>query len=281
MVIIMDKNKKELIVLILLLFIGANYLIYHYYLVPLQNKLVLEKKKYTQALALGNETNSKNNKLKQLQQTQEKLKNDSATLETLTVKEIDTPQLIYDFYNSCKKYGITGDDVSFDLNGTADQSQSSNTVSQQNTNQQTGNNSQNTNNASDKSKSGNKLLKLSITLNVNGDNDNMENYIRNLNTITNRKLNVKSIELKSIGTQNVSINPSTLTQLPQITGSNSTVQSTPQLPQVQVTPGTSRLSATIVFYQYLLTDGKEISNKDSYDFYHENIGFDSIAKMFK
>lgn len=235
-----NKSKIELLLLIALLFLGANYGIYSYYLKPNYEKALNEKNRYLDKKRYLDKLNSDKSNLVNLKKEAETLKIESSKLNDLIIKQLDTPQIVYDFYNACLKYKISGKSLKFELN----------------------------NNSKDKSTNLKEnfkdvsLVKLSIYLKIDGEKNNIENFIRNLNSITGIHLSVKNVSLKSnayiIDNKNVNI---PIEENSQISKDN--------------------ISADIIFYQYLLLDGTEYNNLKKYDFFNGADGFNSISDMIK
>ncbi|MEY7999868.1 type 4a pilus biogenesis protein PilO [Clostridium sp. Mt-5] len=166
----MEKNKRDLMILIAILFIGFNYIIYNYFT---SNKLKeIDKAKSTYI--------SREDKLKNLKTVKKsiegkreelkKLKQETSVFDSMVPSQIDTPQLIYDFYNKCKLSGVNGQKISFQL------------LKENNDNKSNGN-----------------FHTLIIDLQISGSKAGVENFIKNLSSTTRRKLNVKSISITSKG----------------------------------------------------------------------------------
>jgi type IV pilus assembly protein PilO len=315
----MNKNEKQILGFIILLFIGINYVLYTYYLNPkinIMNNKIEEYNKKTQQLSMIKVGEVTIEMQKKVLASSEK---EVSQLDKLTVKEINTPQLIYDFYMGCKKYKIKGEDVVFQLNQenpesskqpnaslpsaalngvTSTQGIASNSV----TPVSPGVGDENSN-ISETSKNSIKLVKLSINLNVKGNKHNIINFINNLGNITTRLLNVTNIKIDTSVTDsntgvvnsnniNTAINKNENQLLGDIPGeilNNTTSQgiasnggqnnNTTNNSQTVIEIGD--VSASIQFNQYLLMDGKEYNNVHSYKFYNSKIGFSNIEDMFK
>ncbi|HEY8892273.1 MAG TPA: hypothetical protein VIM70_18725 [Clostridium sp.] len=281
----MNKTKKQIIFLILIITVGICYSINTYIITP--EKLVIKQKAkeiqdYTQKLKL---LKSKSDEVVKLTMENKKLKEVADSIGDVTVKDIDTPQLIYDFYNSCIDYGIKGEDLVFQLVDSAAKGAepTSGTTSSTTENNTTVNTQTNitTNKANDinKTKVVSDLLILTIELKVSGDKNNVEKYIRNLNGLTTRKINVKSIKIEATDGAVVGNNIATTGNV-----TNSVTQpGTTVLPGVITsTPSvTNQLTADIIFNQYLYTKDKDILRPSSYSFYNGNKGFTDFSSMFK
>jgi Tfp pilus assembly protein PilO len=315
----MNKNEKQILGFIILLFIGINYILYNYYLSPkvnLMNNKIVEYNKRTQQLSMIKVGEFTIEMQKKALAASEK---EVSQLDKLTVKEIDTPQLIYDFYMSCKKYKIKGEDVVFQLNQenpesskqpnvglpsaalngvTPTQGIASNLV----TPVSLGVGNENSN-ISESSKNSIKLVKLSINLNVKGNKHNIINFINNLGNITTRLLNVTNIKIDTSVTDsntgvvnsnniNTAVNknenrlhgdiPSEILNNTTSQGiSSNGGQNNNTTNNDQTVIEADEVSASIQFNQYLLMDGKEYNNIHNYKFYDSKIGFSNIEDMFK
>jgi type IV pilus assembly protein PilO len=220
----MDKKRLELLILILLIFFAVNYAVYIFYLQP-------KFQYYSQA---ENEYRSMKSKLKLLQEKEaqiEDLKGQAKiyqdkldALDVIIPRDLNTPQLIYDFYVSTKNFNIQGESINFQLRASEP---GSNTAEAENSSS---------------------FIELLISLRVFGTRGYIENYIRNLNNITDRKLTVDNIVLSA---------------------------------QEEDTNNERKLSAEINFVQYLEPDDTNRALIRKYEFYDKKIGFDSIADMFK
>lgn len=254
----MDKNRKQIILLIFLIFIGINYALYQFFFLPSLKSLKLKEKEYVNKHEkLKSLINEKNN-YEALKNEIDRLKSDTEELDAIAPHTIDTPQLVYDFYTACKKYGIKGEDLTFELE---------NQIQSKNKSNQT-NSIKNNSGSNDSKVSG--VLKLAITLNASGNKNSIENFIRNLDDITKRKLNVKSI---SISVKEDSENEG------QIPG-DGIITEIGEASSVRL-PKTDELDLVIVFYQYLQSDGAQYEKPKTYTFYDGKKGFKNLADMFK
>lgn len=263
----MNKIKKQIILFIIIIVIGACYTINEYIITP--KKLQIEQK--ANELQADKEKlellKSKSSEVAKLKEEVAKLKEVADSIGDVTVKDIDTPQLVFDFYSSCTVYGIQGDDLIFQLadssasvETTPSRTSSDGTTVKTETNTTT-NKTEDTNNA----ESTTDLLKFTIDLKVIGDKNKVEKYIRSLNTLTARKINVVSIKLESAQGRTAN-NNATNTQ-----GSTNT----------EIIANTTLLTADIVFNQYIYSNGENIIHPSKYTFYEENIGFSNFSDMFK
>jgi len=304
----MSKIKKQIIFFVLIVIVGICYSINTYIITP--QKLVIEQKakqvqEYTQKLKL---LKGKSSEVISLTSEVTKLKQASNSLSDVTVKDINTPQLIYDFYTSCTEYEIKGEDLVFQLadsssksgsptSGTTSNSDNSTTSQSASNNQSTTNNNnqganinQTTVNAqtnavanktdnTTSAKPATDLLKLTIELKVSGNKNNMEKYIRNLNVLTLRKINVQSIKLeatKATVSQNSAANTNGV-ENPQINPSPIVSPETETIAE----PVTDQVTADIIFNQYIYTKDKDIIRPSGYSFYDEKTGFSNFSDMFK
>ncbi|SQB89768.1 hypothetical protein [Clostridium tetanomorphum] len=215
----------------------------------------------------------------------------------VTSNEIDTPQLIYDFYISCIKYSINGEEMKFDLNDDKDsehdKKDNSKDITLDKSNIENKDISLNTKNYSKEEKYiSNGIVRLSITLKVNGDKNKIEKYINSLNHITKRKLNVKSIKLSSKMdiTEEEKISEKEIASNSYINDSESldvnNIHNVKDNEVIDKEENNSILvkdddiSAEIVFYQYIKVNEENYDAIRNYDFYNKKIGFKSIADMF-
>lgn len=254
----MDKTKKQILLFIVIILIGAFYTINEYIMVP-KKLLIQQKAKEMQVNKQKlNLLKSKNDEFIQLNAEVAELKQVANSIGEFTVTEIDTPQLIFDFYISCKNFGIKGENLIFQLADT-------NTKMEVPINKTEDTN--NSNIATD-------LLKLTIELRVSGDKNKVEKYIRSLNTLTSRKINVKSIKLEAV------LGPMF---------DNDGVTDIPIVPNTSVSPGsevleepvTNRITADIVFNQYIYSNGKNVIHPSNYGFFDGEKGFSNFSDMFK
>lgn len=243
----MDKTKKQILLFIIIILIGTCYAINEYIMVP--KKLSIQQKAkeiliYKQKLNL---LKSKNDELIELTAEVAKLKQVANSIGDFTVTQIDTPQLIFDFYSSCKKFGIKGENLIFQL---AD----SNTKVEVPINKTDDVN--NSNIATD-------LLKLTIELRISGDKNKVEKYIKSLNTLTSGKINVRSIKLEAV--LDPTVNNDGITDIHEVLDE----------------PITNRITADIVFNQYIYSNAKNVIHPSNYGFFDGKTGFSNFSDMFK
>jgi len=277
----MNKTKKQIILLIIIVLIGVGYAVNQYIIAP-EKLLIQEKAKQVEAdkqkLSLLKIQSTEAIKLKA---EVAKLKLVAETIGDVTVADIDTPQLIFDFYTSCKKYGIKGENLVFqlaDTNTKIDKATEGATVNPNSasTQQSAGNNqaivspTPTTPSSSaeviDKTKATSDLIKLTIDLKVSGDKNKMEKYLKSLNTLTIRKINVKNIKLEATVAQDTNTQGAAST--PDITSTNVTIVS-------------NQVTADITFNQYIYSNNKDIIRSSTYSFYDGKTGFSNFSDMFK
>ncbi|MBC8062743.1 MAG: hypothetical protein H7Y18_19095 [Clostridiaceae bacterium] len=272
----MSKTKKQILIFIVIILIGVGYAVNEYIITP-EKLLIQQKVKQVEADKLKLVLlKSKSSEVVKLKAEVEELKQAAITIGDVTVKDIDTPQLTYDFYNSCKTYGIKGEDLAFQLvdNDTKVDKATNGSASKPSTEANapvvsadgttTVDNTANI----DKTKTTSDLLKLTIELKVSGSKTKVEKYIRSLNTLTSRKINVKSIKLKA-----------TLANVVNAQG----VTDTTIIPNISVisTPVTDQVTASIIFNQYVYGYNKDILRSSSYSFYDGKTGLSDFSDMFK
>lgn len=308
----MDKNKRDLMILIAIIFIGINYATYTYFISQKMKSTEAFKNNYIAQAEKLSEMEVKKETIKQRKKEIEKLKKDTASFSSKIPSKVNTPELIYDFYTACQKYKVIGDSVSFQLldNSEADK----------------------TDKSEDESLSNANVYTLTISLKVTGHKIDMETFIKNLNTITKRKLNIKSIALATLdledkdedktdakadenGIEDI-LNKTSLNETKpytlQLLGSNlyadgivrkddnidqldkNNIYNSTNLDKLDedkpIIPNfkdntylPNYISAEIVFYQYIeKNENNESIMSKNYEFYDsKKEGFDSIADMFK
>lgn len=306
----MEKNKRDLMILIAIIFIGINYATYTYFISQKMKSTEAFKNNYiTQAEKLS-EMEVKRETIKQRKKEIEKFKKDTASFSSKIPSRVNTPELIYNFYTACQKYKVIGDSVSFQLldNSEVDKADKGENEILSNANVNT----------------------LTINLKVTGHKIDIETFIKNLNTITKRKLNIKSIALATLdsedkdeteakvdGNDNEEIlNKTSLNKIEpyavQLLGNNlyadgivkkddsidelhkDNVYNNTNLDNLDedkdIIPNLENniyfpnyISVEIIFYQYIeKSEENESIILKNYEFYDsKKEGFDSIADMFK
>lgn len=249
----MEKNKKEIILLIIIVFIGINYAIYAYLintsLVSLKNKQMEFNEKKQELITLERKKLS----IVRLQKELEKSKVDAAALDRLAPFNIDTPQLIYDFYTYCKKYNVIGENLTFQLLPSGNTTSQGVNVAPSTVNTP----SPQVNNTISAIKKDNfQLASLSININVSGAKTNIELFLKNLDHITSRKLNVANITLTMKSSSQAVNNKLILTK-------------------------GDTIEAQITFNQYVQSDEKKHLIYKKYNFYNSKTGYGTISDMFK
>lgn len=173
----MDKKTKDIILLTSLLFIILNVLIFNLYL---SKRFVLVKEsrvKYVEKKKRIEKYIEDEKKLPAYQKEVNKLKEGSIEILNMTSYNIDTPQLIYDFYNYCKKYGARGESITFKIDPRTGMD------------------------LIEKSNSKEKVLKFRIELNAVANKNVVDNFIDNFDKITKRTLALEEIDITSSGEQ--------------------------------------------------------------------------------
>jgi len=160
----MEKNKIEMILLMLLVAFGINYGAFSLYLKPRYDTLKKEQTAYENMKKRLEEIVLAESSLQEITWEKETLKEKVAALEEVFPDEMNTPLLTTEFYNSCKKYEITGESLSF---------------STQN----------------DKTENLPGLTALPVTLKISGKKQRIEEFLKNLDKITGRKLSVERITI--------------------------------------------------------------------------------------
>lgn len=273
----MSKTKKQILIFIIIILFGVGYAFNQYVIIPsnlLNEKKLIEMRANKQKLSL---LKSKSLDIVKEKAAVLKLKLQASELSNLTVHAVNTPQLVYDFYTSCKEYNIKGEDLTFQL------------VNNTETTQIAPNKNSTTNNAitptpttdaTKKTGQTSDLIKLTIDLKVSGYKNQVQQYIKNLSTFTNRKINVKSINLAASLSQKADTGNSGLTSqtlvIPQANMQQGSIKSSTPIVQA-----TDQVTADIIFYQYIYNEGNQIESTNNYDFYNSKPGLNDFSEMFK
>lgn len=175
----MEKQKKILMLLMVLVFLMINYIVYNFYFKGKLEQVKNDKAHYIYIINKIDNIENEQAKLKKIEVYNEKLKRDVKILDIIAPKYIDTPQLAYDFYLSCLKFGVKGEELKFQLDD-------------ENVNKNSSKNSE-TDSSNNKNSQGNNLKKLTVDLKISGNKNNIEKYLKNLHNITQRRLNVKTV----------------------------------------------------------------------------------------
>jgi hypothetical protein len=238
----MDKNKIELIILMIIIAFGINYGIHSFYFSPQLEGIKNAKVQYDKARMRLDELKVKSKQAKQHSEENEKIKEEITKLDKLAPKAIDTPQLIYEIYTACINYGITGENLNLQLvNGKG-------TDNKEGVPNSTGA-AKNTGAVQEP-----KLLTLTVILTASGEKTRIEEFVKNVENIASRKLNVKSISLTLKDSAGASKNTAV--------------------------GKAEYLSTEIILNQYIQEDISSASGPKNYDFYNEKIGFDKISDIF-
>ena len=153
----MDKSKKEMLILIVIIFFGLNYALYEYYFIPKENTLKVNRQRYEEKEKRVSYLKEEQKNVGVLKSQIEELNKDTAVLDN----KINTPQLVTDFYITCKKYNVKGENISFQ---TLD-------------------------------KTGGDFQPFVMNLNISGTKAAVKNFIKDIEGSTNKKMNVKSVSL--------------------------------------------------------------------------------------
>lgn len=248
----MEKNKRDILILIVLMTFLINYVIYFYIISPKLNNLKNSKSKHEELQEKINTASNLKIQEKTLKEEVEKLTNDTGKISQLMPSKIDTPQLIYDFYNYCKKHNVIGQSIEFQLKENNQELQTKEIDSITNeTNQDNQSNQQIT------EKRSSTLKVLDIALDVYCSKDKLDEFLNDLNNITTRRLNIKLI---------------TISQPTQINTEDNLIDEHKQMVQ-------GKLPVKIIFKQYIYLD--ENDYKNNYDYFNIKVGFDTIGDLFK
>lgn len=244
----MNRGKVKLITfLIYIFFIGANYLLFSYYVLPLIQDAKAKTDKYDPSIEQLESLLRDKKMIKQIEQEIDDLNKKVENYDQSVPTDIDTPQLIYDFYKYCNKYSITGKTITFELNEISNNDEDSEIVEEikkdveetkrvkiKNKNQEVSKEAENNSN----------YLELEIKLSIRGDKKNVIKSLYHLDTITQRKITVKNISLE------------------------------PEL-------NSNFIQGLIVFNQYIQANKERPTKNKEYVFYNEPNGFNNISDMFK
>ncbi|WP_027626698.1 hypothetical protein [Clostridium lundense] len=295
----MNKEKKLKIFLVILIFLLINYVTYRCFFFSRYNNLLAQKEEFTQKEDKIKKLKLTEKKIKEIKKENEKLKKDIELMNKLTSNQIDTPQLIYDFYYSCIKYGINGEEMKFDLftldnkyeKDGKDEKQEKNKAEDKN--KKSVNSSKEKDNSSEINYISDDIVRLSLTLKVSGNKYKIEKYINNLNGITERKLNVKSVRLfskieeESKREDELIIN-NNLENKEDINFNNGGNKDKEDFEENNnslkkdsfILVKDEVISCEIVFYQYIRVSEENYDSIKNYSFYNKKIGFRSIGDMF-
>lgn len=236
----MNKNKRDIVVLLVLATFLVNYVLYAYVVDKKLKKLKqLENKYYTLQESINNAIQLKSTQ-KQLEEEIKDLSIKVQEIDKLIPYSIDTPQLIYDFYNYCKRYNVIGDEIEFKL----DEYSETTNETQVEENQQQINEG---------------IKRLDIILNVYSSKEDLTMFLNNLDSITERKLNIKSISIS------------------QTTSSQTSEE---EVTNVEENKFLGKLPIKIVFTQYIYFDQQPHKNINKYTYLDMKIGFKQIQDMF-
>jgi len=182
----MNKEKSQLILLIILVFIGINYYMYGSLVQPSFENALSIKKDYLKKKEKVDYLSMQKNNIESVKQQIEDFKSKDTAFDKQVPHNLDSPQLIYDFYTICKKYGVNGNIVTFELPSDKEKS----TQLPQKSGEKT----------EPLQSEAISMKKSSITFEISGDKDKVQNLLNNLSSITERKINLKMISLSN--TQN-------------------------------------------------------------------------------
>jgi type IV pilus assembly protein PilO len=162
-------------------------------------------------------------------------------------KIVDTPQLIYDFYNQCSLYNITDSRINFELLDSTEVGNSN-------------------------------FHRLEVDLKIEANKQDVEKFIENLNSITSRRLNVKEIKMYLPSYEDTTKGENGSSE---VDDSESTDLFEDNFIEDSYFEDSDLLGAEIIFNEYIKGDYKTIYPKN-YVFYNsEKEGFGSISDMFK
>ncbi|WP_416175895.1 hypothetical protein [Clostridium sp.] len=243
----MEKNKRDLMILIAIIFIGVNYIIYTYfiksqldYVNETKQNYALKQKKLND---LENEKKSIDIKKKEI----EDLKKQVVSYDVMVPKIVDTPQLIYDFYNQCSLYNITDSRINFELLDSTEVGNSN-------------------------------FHRLEVDLKIEANKQDVEKFIENLNSITSRRLNVKEIKMYLPSYEDTTKGENGSSE---VDDSESTDLFEDSDLEDSYFEDSDLLGAEITFNEYIKGDYKTVYPKNYVFYDSEKEGFGSISDMFK
>lgn len=265
----MEKSRSAIIISFLLVFIIINFCLYKFYIEPSIETLNNKKVEYEEKTNKVEKLIAEKNEIEKLEIEIGKLKNEIKEIDKLVPHSADTPQMIYDFYNACEKYNVSGETISFEINE-EEKEKEDKTIS--NT-EEKGNEENNTN----------KFRKLEIKLDIVGEKENLFKFISNINNITERKINVKTINIGSYEkaeSNNEEISQDENKSVDDILEEIDDIQN--QVigngNDISNNPG---LETEITFYYYIQLDEKAEKELKEYEFYKKPMGFNNVFDMFK
>jgi len=160
----MDKNKKELIFLMFLVAFGVNYWVFSLYIKPGYEMLKKEQAAYENLEKKLERLTLAESRLQEIKRERETLEEKVSAMGEVFPDEMNTPLLAMEFYDSCKKYEVTGESLSFSTQ-------------------------------SEKTENLSGLTALPIILKIRGKKQRVEEYLKNLDDISGRKLSVERITI--------------------------------------------------------------------------------------
>lgn len=212
----MDKKKFEIIVLVILLAGMVNYTLFSYFVQPQTVELKSAEQNYNSLKAQVRELRFKEKDFGSVKdRVDEKLK--AVSNSSTSGKLQDNQSLIREFYEACKKYGVKGESMTFNLQGAINSSEGSATAE---------NNGGGT--------AGDILVNTKtqiITLTFSGEKVKVESFLENIRSVSARRLLVSSIDITTASNAGVSIDK----------GGNSTEE----------------VSAQVILTEFLYSDNSE------------------------
>lgn len=273
----MNKKKIGTIIAIVIVFVMINGVTYKLYAIPKIVALNSQKKDYDVKKKKADDLIIKKNSIEKIEDEISKLQDETKDIDQLVPYTVDTPQLIYGFYTACKKYNLVGKTISFEINsdttgatsetGTADTTGTTGTTSTTDPTNAAANTTASTTASTTKDS---KFTKLEIKLTVVGKSADLVKFLDNIDSITERRINVKNIKITAFVEENKDT-AGTKTD----TNLNSNAILKPS------TIGSDLLNAEFDFYHYVQIDENQASKIKEYEFYDKPVGFKNISDMFK
>lgn len=271
----MNKKKIGIIIAIVIVFAMINGVTYKLYAMPKIATLNSQKKDYDVKKKKADDLIIKKNSIAKIEDEIIKLKDETKDIDQLVPYSVDTPQLIYGFYTACKKYNLVGKTISFEINSnTTGATSTTGTASTTGTTATTATTDKtSTTDAAatkDTATKDSKFTKLEIKLTVVGKSADLVKFLDNIDSITERRINVKNIKITAFVEDNKDAAD---------TKTNTNLKSNATLQPSQI--GSDLLNAEFEFYHYVQIDETQASKIKEYEFYNNPVGFKNISDMFK
>jgi hypothetical protein len=184
----MDKKKFEIIILMLLMAFGINYLTYTYFIKPQYDEAAAARDSYKK---LENRIGDMKKKQKELPDLEKQVKEMASGKDGTRIfpASADNQTIIREFYYACRQYGINGDTLTFSsedmgLAGSISSGEKGST------------------NASGTL---NGIKPNYITITFSGKMDKVESFIDNITKVSSRNLLLSSVEITGTASDGINI----------------------------------------------------------------------------